>query len=236
MAKKIKFKIYNPVFLLVGVFFLVIVLSSIIPVVISSFPQKPYGVEMTQNFDVDSNLNGSFNQPYTVSVTGEIKNTNNKDIENITLHITLKVLGEKKEATIQITIPLLKAGEKYYVSEEYASKEHFSSVTKACVQVGDQGKQEMTTGSDMLFTLIGIIPMLIIPIFMLRIAFVKPKRKSKSQDDEDIEQIKAEFEKKIKKLKKAKKGIKCEYCGIVNKVDATRCEACGAVVVHDVEE
>ena len=69
-------------------------------------------------------------------------------------------------------------------------------------------------------------------IIMIAIAF-KPKKKDIERELE-IEEIKAEMDKKIKKLKKAKYVV-CEYCGLKNQIDATRCEGCGATVEYKSE-
>lgn len=233
-SKKRKFRIYNPGALVAGVFFLMVCLGAFISLCVEEANKNSHGLEITQEFYVDSDLKSALNPKYETKIVGRIKNNNNHVVEDIVLHIEVETLIGKDIGTAKITIDRIEANEEYYVSVTKPSGKAYEVINEMMVQIGDGEKLAIGYGDSMLYTIIGGLTMMIVPVVMIALAF-KPNKNSKSyQRDQEIEEIKAEMENKIKKLKKAKY-VKCEYCGLKNQIDATRCEGCGATVEYKSE-
>lgn len=231
-TKKRKFRIYNPGALIAGVFILMICLWSFISLCVEEANKNSHGLEITQEFYVDSDLKSASSPRYETKIVGRIKNNNNHVVEDIVLHIEVETLIGKDVGTAKIIIDRIEANQEYYVSVKQQAEMAYEIINEIKVQIGDGEKIAMGYGSSMIYTIVSGAIMLIIPSVMIAIAF-KPKKKDIERELE-IEEIKAEMDKKIKKLKKAKYVV-CEYCGLKNQIDATRCEGCGATVEYKSE-
>ena len=237
MAKKSKLKIHNIGAFVIGLFFLACCIIGLVTTVVEYATQNSHGFEISEKFYVSSTQNAMSNPKFKTKIVGRIKNNNDYDAENIVLHIEVETWNDEKTATAKITIPFIKAGEEYYVNVSEQSEYDYQLINNIFIQIGNNPKEEIVyDGESILYTLIGFVPMMIIPTFLLRAALHGSKFKKDKDHDEEIAELKAEMERKIKKLKKATKGVKCEYCGLLNKVDATRCEGCGATVEYNNDE
>ena len=231
---KRKLRIYNPGAFVAGLFFMVVCIISVVSLWTEEIKQKSHGLEITQEFYIDSTLKNNTSPKYEAKIVGRIRNNSGEPIENIVLYFEVETLRDGKQATTEIAIDYLEVGEERYISVTKSAEQPYEIINKMKAQIGDGEKFAISKGDSFAFTLATSVTLLIIPGVMLVIAF-KPKRGKELERELEIEEIKSEMERKIKKLKKAK-GVRCEYCGLINQVDATRCEGCGATVEYKSEE